>query len=231
MYHSTQQHTATHHYGMISVRILCVVLSTALPQMAKATNSVMATSSTGMGQPSVSVVGREGIPAPVEHPLKLTTLTVRANVPSLDCFPLALGGACRARFVPLVGQKFSPTAPFRSGNADDVIEVAASDSDRRARKRDFDAKGTIPCAQEQGQPMGECGAAVARGSGGDVTVVVTFPNGFARRLFFQDGMFVSANATMSGSGTDTDWQLKDGVHVIRVDDQRYDVPHVLVFGD
>ncbi len=79
--------------------------------------------------------------------------------------------------------------------------------------------------------MGECNAEVARGGGRDATVVVTFPNGFARRLYFVHGEFVSASSTMSGSGIDTDWRVENGLHEIRVDDQRYELPEILVFGD
>ncbi|NNF92456.1 MAG: hypothetical protein HKM96_13790, partial [Boseongicola sp.] len=62
-------------------------------------------------------------------------------------------------------------------------------------------------------------------------VVVTFPNGFARTLTFDGGDFVRGNATMSGVGTDTDWRLSDGTYFVRVDDQRYELPAALVFGE
>jgi hypothetical protein len=114
---------------------------------------------------------------------------------------------------------------------DGVVPTGVDDSKHRARKRDFDAKGVIPCAQERRQPMGECSAEVARSGGRDATVVVTFPNGFARSLYFVHGEFVSASSTMSGSGIDTDWRIENGRHDIRVDDQRYELPDILVFGN
>ena len=114
---------------------------------------------------------------------------------------------------------------------DGVIPTGVDDSKRRARKRDFDATGVIPCAQERGQVLGECTAEVARGNGRDATVVVTFPNGFARSLYFVHGEFVSASSTMSGSGVDTDWRIESGLHDIRVDDQRYELPDILIFGN
>ena len=46
-----------------------------------------------------------------------------------------------------------------------------------------------------------------------------------------DGRFLKASVTMSGVGTDTDWSLKDGTHIIRVDGQRYEVPDILIAGD
>jgi len=105
------------------------------------------------------------------------------------------------------------------------------DSASRARQGDFDARGRVRCAQERGQAPGECEAAVARDTDGKASVVVTFPNGFSRTLFFARGEFVSASATMSGSGTDTDQRIEDELHLVRVDDQRYELPDVFVFGE
>ncbi|MEO1463491.1 MAG: SH3 domain-containing protein [Pseudomonadota bacterium] len=143
------------------------------------------------------------------------------------------------------GQIWCQVRPFRGGargfaeggslrpakGPDGAIPTGAGSSKQRARKRDFDAVGQIACAQDKGQAMGRCDAAVARGVGGDATVVVTFPTGFARRLFFVHGEFVRASATMSGVGTDIDWRLENAVHHLRVDDQRYELPDTLVFGD
>jgi len=95
---------------------------------------------------------------------------------------------------------------------------------------DDDAPDTIACAQESGEPLGRCTYGVKRGEAGRTTVTVAFANGFERRLFFEDGMFLKANATMSGTGTDTDWSIEDGMHRVRVDDQRYDVPDTLLAG-
>ncbi|MEL7117363.1 MAG: hypothetical protein AAGP08_17560, partial [Pseudomonadota bacterium] len=91
-------------------------------------------------------------------------------------------------------------------------------------------RADAPCAQEQGEPLGTCRVGVARGTGGDATVVATFGNGFARKLYFKHGEFLAANTTMSGNGTDTDWRLEDGVHYVRVDDQRFELPDAFVFG-
>lgn len=112
-----------------------------------------------------------------------------------------------------------------SAAADDASASA------RARSGDFDATAEVPCAQEQGQALGTCKAGVARADPSDVAVVVTFPNGFARTLTFADGRFLRGNATMSGVGTDTDWQLSNGTYFIRVDDQRFELPKALVLGD
>ena len=85
----------------------------------------------------------------------------------------------------------------------------------------------IACSQEQGETLGECTVAVKRDKKGKTIVTATFANGFKRKLFFKDDKFLKASATMSGVGTDTDWKLEDGTHLIRVDDQRYEVPEAL----
>ena len=109
--------------------------------------------------------------------------------------------------------------------------AAAQDADRRARAGDFDAHATVRCAQEIGDAMAPCEAAIARGAEGDAAVVVTFPSGFRRRLSFEAGRFVRGDATMSGVGTDVDWVEVQGAHRIRVDDQRFEIPAALVAPD
>jgi len=44
------------------------------------------------------------------------------------------------------------------------------------------------------------------------------------------GEFTRASATMSGVGTDVDWQLANEVYAIRVDDQRFELPSAFVLG-
>ena len=113
---------------------------------------------------------------------------------------------------------------------DGIVPMGPDESSRQVRKGKFDAANNVSCAQVQGQSMHRCTARIARSGGGDASVVVTFSNGFSRTLFFTHGEFVSANATMSGVGNDTDWSMEDGFHYIRVDDQRYEIPHSFILG-
>ncbi|MDW4499742.1 hypothetical protein R5H30_17240 [Sulfitobacter sp. D35] len=100
----------------------------------------------------------------------------------------------------------------------------------QAKAGAFDAMGEVRCAQEVGQTLGICVADVARHER-SAAVVVTFANGFARTLTFEDGDFLRGNATMSGVGTDIEWELVEGLYRVRVDDQRFELPEALVFGD
>ena len=90
---------------------------------------------------------------------------------------------------------------------------------------------SIACAQARGATLGHCSYRIKRDGKGTTTVTVVFANGFKRGLFFKDGKFLKASVTMSGVGTDTDWILKDGTHMIRVDGQRYEVPNTLIAGN
>lgn len=113
---------------------------------------------------------------------------------------------------------------------DGTIAVGLDDSRTRATRKRFDATAQAPCAQERGQALTICQIGVARSGGGDATVSATFPNGFSRLLFFVHGDFTRGNSTMSGVGTDMNWQVKDGIHMIRVDDQRFEIPVDFVLG-
>ena len=124
---------------------------------------------------------------------------------------------------------FAPLADLKPAIGPDGKSPFGPDQSRnRARKRDFDATARVACAQERGQTLGTCTAGVSRSDGGDATMAVTFPNGFVRSLYFVHGQFVRASATMSGVGTDIDWQLDAGVYELRVDDQRFEFPVDLI---
>lgn len=112
---------------------------------------------------------------------------------------------------------------------DGIVAMGPNDTAKRAKRRKFDATGEVPCAQEQGETLAPCPIGLARSTGGDVTAAVTFASGFTRLLFFMHGEFVFAAATMSGAGRDTDWEVRDGVHFIRADDQQFEIPDALLF--
>lgn len=170
--------------------------------------------------------------APGDAAERVTTLSEGAVLQNRGCADNAGQVWCQVRSLRGNVTGFALAALLRPAKGPDgVVAMGMDDSRARAGKRDFDAEAVIPCAQEQGQALGKCSAAAARGVGGDATVVVTFHNGFARKLYFLHGEFVKASATMSGVGTDMDWRLENDVHHVRVDDQRFELPDRLVFGD
>ncbi|MGF1502096.1 MAG: hypothetical protein ACFBSD_09775 [Paracoccaceae bacterium] len=106
------------------------------------------------------------------------------------------------------------------------------DSAARAGRGEFDATApATACAIGGGTLETVCSLGVARGGGGDATVVIAFPDGVRRALFFQRGEFVGVDASEAGGGFDTDWSKDaDGTYRIRVDDERYAFPEAVVFG-
>jgi len=126
-----------------------------------------------------------------------------------------------------VAAEYLVPAPGAQGSATPMGE---DDSALRAGQGAFDATGIVPCAQSRGQPMGQCQLGVARSGGGDATVVVTRPDGTQRVLFFTHGDFTGTDASEAGAGFDTDWRKESDLHLIRIDDERYEIPDAVIFG-
>ena len=175
--------------------------------------------------------GAEFRDAPAGDAPVLRTLPQGAILTNLGCERAAGRAWCEVR--PLRSRSRGYAAAEDLGPArgpDGTVPMGADDSRQRARAGDFDATGDLPCAQIRGQAMGACTFGVARSGGGDATVAVTFSNGFTRMLFFSHGEFISGDATMSGTGRDTDWRVEGDRHIIRVDDQRYELSDTAIFG-
>ena len=161
----------------------------------------------------------------------LATLAKGAVVSNLGCEPA--GGQIWCRVQPLrkrLRGYVTAAALQPARGPDGTVPMGPDTSGKRARKGDFDATGTLRCAQIKGQPLGTCRFGVARSTGGDATVVVTFSNGFKRTLMFAHGLFIRGNTTMSGVGYDTDWRVTGDLHVVRVDDQRFELRRQDIFG-
>ncbi len=169
--------------------------------------------------------------APAGDAPVLRTLAHGAILSNLGCERAGDRVWCAVRPLGSRSRGFAPAEALRpAAGPDGTVPMGVDNSMMRARQGDFDASGDIPCAQNQGQPMGVCAFGVARSGGGDATVVVTFSNGFKRMLFFRHGAFIAGDATMSGTGRDADWHRDGDRHVIRVDDQRYELTDAAVFG-
>ena len=113
---------------------------------------------------------------------------------------------------------------FRAPLAAALLSIPASSGAKTA-----ETEG-VPCRMGPGQAMQTCEFTVDR-KGPTATVLVEFPNGFGRSLRFERGTFTGANPTMSGTGRKFDWSLSDGVHVILVDGQRFEIPDTAISGD
>jgi len=103
------------------------------------------------------------------------------------------------------------------------------DSALRAGEGQFDATGTIPCAQSPGQPMTQCPFGVARAGGGDATVVVTRPDGRTRAIYFSLGSPIGADTSEADPGEFSATRSND-LSTVQIGDERYELPDAIVLG-
>ena len=113
---------------------------------------------------------------------------------------------------------------------DGAVATGPDDSALRAGRGEFDANGTIPCAQHLGQPMSECEFGVARASGGYATVLVTRPDGHTRILFFRMNRAIGAGTSEADGYPEFSATREGDLHLIRVGHERYEVPDAVVLG-
>jgi len=135
------------------------------------------------------------------------------------CDVQALGGGPRG-FVPL--EVLEPAV-----SPDGSVSTGPDDSAERAGRGEFDAWGNVPCAQALGQPMGQCEFAVSRAGGGYATVVVDWPDGSSRAIYFRMGRPTGSDA--SGEA-EFDARQEGDLHLIRIGDERYEIPDAVVLG-
>lgn len=114
---------------------------------------------------------------------------------------------------------------------DGDVALGPDDSALRAGMGKFDASGDIPCAQAAGQPMSSCQFAVARAGGGFATVVVTLPDDRERLLFFRLGVPTGAGTSEASPRGEFSASNESDLHLIRLGDERYEIPYVVVLGD
>ncbi|MCG6930987.1 MAG: META domain-containing protein [Desulfofustis sp.] len=108
--------------------------------------------------------------------------------------------------------------------------MGPDDSALRAGQGDFDATGPIPCAQYRGQPMGSCEFGVARTGGGYATVVITRFDGTKRAVYFRMGVAVGADTSQADGYPEFKATKESGLYMIRVGDERYEIPEAVIFG-
>lgn len=119
-------------------------------------------------------------------------------------------------------------APTQAALATDAAK--STDASMRAGMGKFDATGPIPCAQHAGQPMGQCQFGVARAGGGTATVVVTLFDGRKRVIFFEQGKPVGADLSQADGKATLRATKESDLHMIRIGDERYEIPDAVVFG-
>lgn len=134
----------------------------------------------------------------------------------------------RANFsldVAIAGGAQQPTAAQSSSEDDKMVEAST-----RASQGKFNATGKIPCAQNKGQPMGQCDFGVARAGGGTAAVAVTLPDGRQRVIFFRAGKAVSANLSQADGNMSFSAAKEADLYIIRAGNERYEIPEAVIYG-
>jgi hypothetical protein len=108
--------------------------------------------------------------------------------------------------------------------------TGAAAATQRAGEGKFNATGKIPCAQAQGQPMGQCDYGVARGGSGTATVVVTRPDGRKRFIFFEGGKAVGADLSQADGNMSFRATQQADLYMIQAGNERYEIPDAVING-
>ena len=109
-------------------------------------------------------------------------------------------------------------------------DLAAADGALRAGQGAFDATGLIPCAKGSGAPMAPCAFGVARDGGGTAAVAVFRPFGPSRALFFSDGALLGADTSEADGRHEVSVTREADLFLIRVNDERYEIPLAVIEG-
>jgi hypothetical protein len=71
---------------------------------------------------------------------------------------------------------------------------------------------------------------VARAGGGDATVIITKPGGAKRALYFQMGTAIGADTSQADGYSEFRAEKENDLSMIRVGDERYEIPDAVLFG-
>ena len=108
--------------------------------------------------------------------------------------------------------------------------AAAGSTAAADNSQHYDAKGKVPCAQYKGQPMGQCDFGVTRTGNGNATVVITRPDGRNRTIVFVGARATRADISEADGGAAFSVQREGDLNLIRVGDERYEIPDAAVSG-
>jgi hypothetical protein len=81
----------------------------------------------------------------------------------------------------------------------------------------------------KGQPTGSCPFGVTREVGGSGIVTVTKPDGRTRAIFFENGKATGCDASEADPGKFSASREGD-LNVVRIGDERYEIPDAVVSG-
>lgn len=112
-----------------------------------------------------------------------------------------------------------------------AVKAPSAAGDALVPGTNFNATTEVPCSRAAGQPSTSCKAGVVRRGNGSADVTVFWPDGGNRVLFFKEGQFAGSDTSSADGDTHTSSTTENGLYLIRVGPQRFEIPDVLVLGD
>lgn len=93
------------------------------------------------------------------------------------------------------------------------------------------ASGTLPCAADRGQPMGHCAFVISRRPDHTADLVITRLDGRSRLIFFDHGKPVATDVSQAEGDKKLSVTREADLNLIRVGDERYEIPDAAITGD
>lgn len=116
-----------------------------------------------------------------------------------------------------------------AGESPEAAHGGAAPGDALVPGTSYHATGNVPCSMGGGQPAGTCPFGVRREGGGSATVTVTRPDGRTHAIAFEKGKAVGYDESQADPGEFRASREGD-LSVIRIGDERYEIPDAVVFG-
>ena len=114
--------------------------------------------------------------------------------------------------------------------SDDVVGAhpSVSPDDAKVPGTKFHATASVPCSMGGGAST-QCPAGVERQGGGSAMVTVTKPDGRTRTIFFERGWATGYDRRQADTG-EFSASKKGDLNIIRIGEERYEIPDALPFG-
>ena len=116
-----------------------------------------------------------------------------------------------------------------------LVESSAgvTDGDALVPGTPFNATGTISCVRSADAPVQDCAFGVTRdGTGsGNGSVVIDWPDGSSRAIYFEAGNPVSFDQSQAEQGSQmTVSRMADGIMIVVIGEERFEIPDSVIWG-
>lgn len=129
-------------------------------------------------------------------------------------------------------------APVRWAKSESDVPRVWHTSSRSSERGDalvpgteFNATGELSCARSRGQPMGRCRFGVTREGNGNGWIKIFWPDGGSRVIFFEAGTPSSFDSSEADGGARMTVGKESDLFKIRIGEQRFEFPDIVISGD